>query len=444
MKRSVVVVALAYLAAVSGITIAAYGEIVNRASQNQLAYTCHNKNVYLSDFVQFYTAGKLVSSGQGQLIYDAEAISKNMPVPLAQDTRIFVLFMPFFISFVAPITLLSLHASFIFWILLSLASLTAASILILKGRRHFGAQMVATIVFCILASQPAWFTLFTGHACFFQYLFIAVFFWALFSKKDLPAALALALTSFKPQFALPLLVPALAQRRFKLLALAGAFELFLIILSILTLGPQTTFSGPLSVLQWEHGQTDVIPRMISLRAVLDTVVPHNATAALTWTLFALWLAFTYRVWRRADDAELTSAAAAITISGALLFSPHAHLYDAVLMGLAACFVWPRHGFGDFHRSSGFLRLCLWSLLAAYPLVSWYFFTSIGTGPNVLGYPFAGWDMAILVVMLLLFKKQTSASAHEASLPLLLPLNANRPILIPARASVHGRLQRRPR
>lgn len=440
MKRSVVVVALAYLAAVSGVTLAAYGEIINRAFQNQLAYTCHDKNVYLSDFVQFYTAGKMVSSGQGQLIYDAAAISKNMPVPLAQDTRIFVLFMPFFISFIAPITLLSLHASFIFWILLSLSSLTAASILILKGRRHFGAQMVATIVFCILASQPAWFTLFTGHACFFQYLFIAVFFWALSSKKDLPAALALALTSFKPQFALPLLVPALAQRRFKLLALAGMFELFLIVLAIFTLGPETTFNGPLSVVQWEHGQTDVIPRMISLRAVLDTVIPHYATA-LSWTLFALWLAFTYKVWRRANDTEHTSAAAAITITGALLFSPHAHLYDAVLMGLAACFVWPRHGFGDFHRSSGFLRLCLWSLLAAYPLVSWYFFTSVGAGPNVIGYPFAGLDMSILVVMLLLFREQANAPAHEASLPLLLPLNANRPILIPARASVQNRLQR---
>ena len=66
MKRSVVVVvALAYLAAVSGITIAAYGEIINRAFQNQLAYTCHDKNVYLSDFVQFYTAGK--TSGQDRV-----------------------------------------------------------------------------------------------------------------------------------------------------------------------------------------------------------------------------------------------------------------------------------------------------------------------------------------------------------------------------------------
>lgn len=408
MRRAVAIIALTVVFA---ITAAAYAELAKRALHSELAYTYHGDNVYLSDFVQFYTAGKMVSTGQGKLVYDAVAINKNMPIALPQDDRI-LLAMPFFISFMAPLALLPVHAGFICWILLSLAALVVASHSILKGRRHLGKPMIAMVIFFILASLPAWFTLFVGHACFFQYLFIAVFFWALFSNRDLPAAAALALASFKPQFAIPLLVPALAQKRFKLLAFAFLFEGLLIGLSVLTLGTQATFNGPLLVLNWEHLHTEFIPRMICLRALLDVVFDHKTAVAIAWSLFAFWIGFTFELWRRAKTAELMRTAAAITICGGIVFSPHAHVYDAVLMGLAACFLWPRNGIGAFSRSAGFVKLSLWSLLAAYPLLSWYFFIFVGTGDGLSGYPFAWLNLAIMTLMMLLFREQLTALAEE--------------------------------
>src|SRR5262245_29367239 len=123
------VVAFILITIVFAISIAAYGEIVKKALHNQLAYQCSGGYVYLSDFVQFYTAGKMVSTGQGASVYDAAAINKNMPIALPQDDRI-LLATPFFISLMTPLSLLSVHAGFICWIVLSLASLMAGSYLI--------------------------------------------------------------------------------------------------------------------------------------------------------------------------------------------------------------------------------------------------------------------------------------------------------------------------
>lgn len=421
MKRPIAIIALTVVFA---ITAAAYTELAKRALHRELAYKYHGDSVYLSDFVLFYTVGKMVSTGQGSHVYDAAAVNRNMPIVLPREDLI-LLAMPFFISLMAPLAFLSAHAGFTCWILLSLAAMVAASCLILKGSRHLGTLMTALVIFCILASQPSWFTLFIGHACFFQYLFIAVFFWALFSKKDLPAAFALALTSFKPQLAIPLLVPALAQKRFKLLAFAFLFELLLFGLSVVTLGTQATINGPFIVLNWERLHTEVIPRMICLRALFDVVFDHNTAVAIAWSLFAFWLGFTFEVWRRAKTAELMSTAAAITICGGIIFSPHVHVYDAVLMGLAACFVWPRNGLSVFSPSAGFAKFSLCSLLAAYPIVSWYFFLFVGAGDGIVGYPFAWLNLAILSSMVLLFREQLNAFAEaeevqrkkaEASLP----------------------------
>jgi|AGTN01.3.fsa_nt_gi Protein of unknown function (DUF2029). len=370
MKKTADLIAIAYIAVVFAISAATYLEIVKKAWHRELAYKYHDNYVYLSDYALFYTVGKMVSTGQGRLVYDSTAINRNLPVALGRNDTI-LLAMPFFMAFMVPFSFLSVHSGFICWILLSVAALAVASCLILKGRQ-FGTLECALVVICILASQPAWLTLFLGHACFFQYFFIAVFFWALNSKRDLSAAIALALTSIKPQLAIPLAVPALAQSRFKLVGLALLFEVFLMGLSFLALGPAATLNGPLTVLKWDQEHAHIIPRMISVRALLGAVMTQNTSDAVTWLLFVLWLAFTYEIWRRTKSAELMSTAATITIAGGMVFSPHVHIYDAVLMGLAACFVWPRNGFGAFHWCIGFVRLSLWSLFAAYPLVSWYF------------------------------------------------------------------------
>lgn len=48
-------ITLTYFTVIFAVIVVAYGEVARRAQTNELAYSVKDKQIYLSDFVQFYT-----------------------------------------------------------------------------------------------------------------------------------------------------------------------------------------------------------------------------------------------------------------------------------------------------------------------------------------------------------------------------------------------------
>lgn len=397
---------ITYFTIVFSVITVAYGEIVHRAQTNELAFSNRDKQIYLSDFVQFYTCGKLVLNPQTRTrIYDPLAINQAMPVAVPVEDRI-IPAVPFFIVFMAPWACLPVDTSFIAWILLSMLAMAGGSLLLLKGYRQASWQAAVGYMAAILMAQPSWFTLFIGHACFFQYFFIATFFFAFFKKKDWLAGAGMALASFKPQYAIGLAIPALAARRFQLLAWGAFFELCLLTLAAATVGLDNTLHFPSLIAKYEHDQSRVVPRMICLRAILERFLPHQTTMLMAWLCFGAALLLGLWLWRQAARKKnLEPWAAAFTLVSALLFSPHAHVYDAVMMGLVAIFTIPVSGFFGFAKLSR-PKAILALTMMAYPLLSWYFFVGIGIDGQMVGYPFAVLHLLILISILAIFRAES--------------------------------------
>ena len=188
---------LTYFTVIFAVIVIAYGEVVRRAETNELAYSVKDGQTYLSDFVQFWACGKLIlDPATRQKIYDPLAIHQAMPVAVPVEDRI-VPAVPFFIVLMAPWALLPVNTSFIAWIFLSVASMAAGSWMLLKDVKGASRLAIGGFLAAILVAQPSWFTLFIGHACFFQYFFLCLFFWGLLKKRDWVAGLGMALASFK-------------------------------------------------------------------------------------------------------------------------------------------------------------------------------------------------------------------------------------------------------
>ncbi|HMY04877.1 MAG TPA: hypothetical protein PKA48_16040, partial [Candidatus Obscuribacter sp.] len=107
---------ITYFTIIAAVLVVPYGELVKRAQTNELAFSTRNKQLYLSDFVQFYTCGKLVLEPATRTrIYDPAAINKAMPVAVPMEDRI-IPAVPFFIVLMAPWALLPVDTSFLVWI----------------------------------------------------------------------------------------------------------------------------------------------------------------------------------------------------------------------------------------------------------------------------------------------------------------------------------------
>jgi hypothetical protein len=154
--------------------------------------------------------------------------------------------------------------------------------------------------------------------------------------------------------------------------------------------------------------------MICLRAILERFLPHQLTMLISWALFGGSLLLAFVLWRKARlKPNLMPWAAAFTIVSALLFSPHAHVYDSVMIGIAAIFVLPTSGFFGFKKQTA-LKSWLSLILMSYPFLSWYFFVGISIDKQMVGYPFAVLHLIILVAIMAVFKAEGARATETVS------------------------------
>jgi hypothetical protein len=291
------------------------------------------------DFTIFYTAGRMLRSGQASTLYDPDAQYRTEK-EFAPDVRIRqaalpYIHTPFEALLFVPFTFLGYVPAYALWTVLNVALIIVNLSLL---RKHFGEIRTLSPVLLMLAAAgffPIAIGLIQGQDTILVLLSVVFSMVLLQNGRDSLAGAALGLGLFKFHFIGPLAL-ILAMRRPRLLAGFVPIALGLGCLSIAIVGWRGVFHYVHYVLNLERtgaGGAIMASDMPNLRGLIDTLAGLRTDTA--WSIaitlvcsIAVFWATQWRV-RRGDESVLRQFALA-TIA-AILISYHALPYDLVLL-----------------------------------------------------------------------------------------------------------------
>ncbi len=306
-----------------------------------------------SDFVAFYTAGRLLLHGRsGQLYNLATQATEQRPLLASYDVaprpgvEALPFHMPPFAALAfAPLAALPLPLAYALFNALSAAVLALALWRLLR-RLGWPRAEAALGVGLGLAYFPVLGSLALGQVSPLLTALLALAALDLLGQRPGRAGVWLALSLFKPQYAaLPLLVFVLA-RQWRLMAGFAVAATALGLLSVAVAGPDgaRSYAAHLLSISAPGGDPTVAPAfMHNWRGLATRLVPPGQEY-LVWPLALLADALTTGallwLWRGGWPPD--QRARLLRLSGlalaALLVSPHAHVQDVALLLLPACWL----------------------------------------------------------------------------------------------------------
>jgi alpha-1,2-mannosyltransferase len=323
-----------------------------------------------TDFLHFYTLGKLALHGRGDLLYDmgAQAVLAGELVPQASSSLYVPLYGPQVSLFFAPFARLPYAGGLIAWLFINVLIFALCCYLIWKTcpvlRDHRWTILILAVAFPGFFHLLAW-----GQTSGVALLCFTLAYLALRLDRKLLAGLAIGSLVFKPQLGLAAAVIFLFTLEWKTIA-----------------GAVMAAAAQLSV-AWMHHGTEVMrtywyalthvrdvlpllePRLYqthSLRSFWSLLLPWPEAAFVLYVVCALCaLALAVRCWRTRASLEIRYSA---LLLATVLVSPHLTVYDLVILAPAFLLL------GDwvlahFDSAPGAPQISLMSLLlyACYPL-----------------------------------------------------------------------------
>lgn len=387
--------------------------------------------MYYADFVGYYRSGKMILSDDRTRIYDRQLQLKYFnELGAAQESSQFIYSQnpPFFFVILAPFALLPLNLSFKMWIVLSVFSAWISLHLLMKGLHNCGVKPSLMFTAAALLSAPGWICIAVGQMSWFITCLVALFFFAFLKSKNALCGLALALTTSKFQYVVLLSVPLLAQKRWKAIAWAAVFEFALLALSSLVIGLENVLNYPATLFNAETTKDyiGVFPEsMISMRGILSLFLDrHQALIASSAIMFLgtipmLWL---WYVQSKINSKATISWAFAVTVCASLLLSAHTHIYDDVLLVIAAAttlpLIWQNKNTLETESSKG-ITICgiarnIWTFaLLLFPIASWVIYIFCNNTDQVKRTPFAFLNLILLLGAAIMFEKTKKPEQSHA-------------------------------
>jgi hypothetical protein len=377
------------------------------------------------DFTLFYMGGQLALSEQRHLIYDRQVELEffNRLIAPSQIARFpFVEYPPLFFLIMALFAAFPIKPAYILWSVMSLAALLIGASLFLRRRSELSKVDKRLFLLGSLVFLPTWLNFLWGQTGLLLLGLICAYFWSFLRRRDIAAGAALALTTFKLQYVFLLVVPALAFRRWKLVASFAVVELLLLVLAGLIVGWENVLGYPRVLLQVETSSDYYgvfIEKMSNLRGLLSLFLPRPAVSVISISGFVLGIAGCYCLWRRAlrsssDRKESVSPvdwAIALTLVICLLTGLHSHYQDCVFLVLAAALTLPTLNPAAAVKLSP-VSLRLWTLtilLSPFVCCCLYVYYDIGQKWHVASVnPFVVIDSILLLSGLSYFRSLTKS------------------------------------
>jgi alpha-1,2-mannosyltransferase len=318
-------------------------QIFSLLSAGKLFASVENDNLTFSDFIYFYLAGHIAHSPDAHAIYDPAVQLKwlnQLLAPISLSKPFYNQHVPFEFVLWIPAAMLPLSQSYVVWLILCvLAGLSSLALLLISAKR-FSKFQIALVLFAVCASFPSMMSLRMGQQAYVFLTLECLFFWAFLARRDIAAGVTLALVSMKPHYCLFFAIPALADKRWKLLLAAAGTELALLALAGLVLGWENVLGYPSLLLHAEQAPNLLgvdAHKMVSFRGIATLFLPRSLALYAGLAVMALGLLITFVVWKRAVKSNLIDLRVpmSLTILLCLVTSAHTHSYDLLLLAVLA-------------------------------------------------------------------------------------------------------------
>ncbi|MFN8553841.1 MAG: glycosyltransferase family 87 protein [Candidatus Obscuribacterales bacterium] len=338
------------------------------------------KNTY-ADFVMFYRMAKMAASPSDRFrIYDKElqkSYFNQLNASVKTEQAVFSQNPPFTFLLVAPFALLPIEPAFRAWILLSCLAGIASIAGFMRLCTNASAPEILSIFFGTYISFSGFLCLAVGQTSWFMLSFILIFLYGLLKRNDAVSGLGLALTTCKFQYFPILMVPLIAQKRWKSLAWFSAIMGTLLCISAFYFGPQNVIGYPSMLFDAETTKAydGVFPEfMISLRGLLSNLMPRGLALKVSGALMLVFLIPLYYAWVKHKPGETSSTRssfclASITVLCALILSTHTHIYDEIFLAAATC-CWLITERNDTTPNKQVIQVAFATIIWLYPFSSW--------------------------------------------------------------------------
>jgi hypothetical protein len=198
-----------------------------------------------------------------------------------------------------------------------------------------------------------------------------------FKKFDLKGGFVLAFCIIKPQYALYLATPLLALKRWRLIfaAFISAFVLMMLVVVVCGWNSVASYSAVLH--EYEIAASSVRAfRMYSIRTFLEVFLPRTLSFNVTCAMYLICLVTLSKICfdlsKQRVDRNLIIWLFTTCILASMVFSPHEHLHDLLLLAIPALLTLPMSSVP--HSLPGRISLSLWRwILFLFPMLSWLCF-----------------------------------------------------------------------
>jgi Glycosyltransferase family 87 len=297
------------------------------------------------DFLSFYKCGKIVCSATPQLLYDFStqmAWFNNLIAPTVTNTPNFSPYTPTFCLLMGTLSFCPIFWSYLIWMLGTVAFAFFALSHLLNTAGCLTKKERYLFLLAVFSSMPSWLTIREGQSSWLI-LGMAAFFISFFLRKnDFFAGLCLSLVAIKPQYFLFLIVPALAAKRYKIIASTIFWGVFQLLLAGFILGWETIPNYPKMIFFDENHIVQKCSycgpeQMACLRGVLSLFTAPSFNFHFCFILMLAALPLLLRLWCRANSYSVESCCSrfSLTVLLALLLNPHVYFHDCLLLAIPA-------------------------------------------------------------------------------------------------------------
>lgn len=359
-----------------------------------------------ADFVQFYTLGSLVRTGQFAALYDINALHRAQVtlVPESDPELYPPVYPPQAAIVFAPFSTLSYRYATLLW---SAITIVVFWIIVRSAWRPVAATL-PDLVFvgaAAAAFPPFWSVVLFGQVT----ILILLAFWAgwlaLERQKRFLAGFAFGLLLLKPQFALPLAAIVLACREWAMLL--GALTSIAVQLGVVlaVLGRQV-LAAHLAFIPVTLRYADLLEakpyQSHSLRA-LTRLAPAALALPLWVILSAAVLVYVVKVWKSSAPLRVRVG---VMMLASVLVNPHVIVYDAAV--LAMPLIW--FGAHVQNRRPGPDAVTFWTI------VYWLFVTTLTPTARMIGVQVSVLLMTALFVLIarMALRNEGNEQAAESS------------------------------
>ncbi len=382
---------------------------------NVFAWRGENDVVFIADFVRYYVAGEMARSAEHLHVYEIAAhfpFVNQLISPLVVTKQSSLSFPPSVFLIMSLVSHLQLLTAYIVWVIGSAICGIFGLSFLLRAVRKFGT--VDTVMFCLAVadSLPAVVAIRTGQWVWWLVGISSLFFYTSTKRREIVSGILLGILAVKPQFALPLIVVTLGQRRWRTSASAALTILALNIGAGLLIGFKNVIEYPKMLAHLEVLQdVGVFPQThASLRGLLSNVLPEQSAFVASTSLYWLPLLILFIICLRTKSDSLQSQrwTWALAVLVGMVFAPSMFPYDLTLICLPAALTMKTISPFQIAKLRSRPLLAWHAVLFVYPALGWL----IGLLPSRINFCYALINMFLITCGMLYLKSQDFNSAEK--------------------------------